>query len=178
MAENVALRDAAESLEQELTQHRAAIAETMKLINALHRRMGQPEPYKVEEGDASGGGTPSIGPDEFFDYGRPSDATEALLKKLKRATPIDQVVDLLKRGGFKFATKEHAGALRTAIGKDARLVKFEETDTVGLLDWYPKRKRARSRTSANGAVDEADESGGDDNAALGVEQESKNDDLV
>jgi hypothetical protein len=63
---------------------------------------------------------------------------------------------------------KRVAGLRIAIGKDRKLVRHPANDTVGLLAWYPNRKRAKGKggEDANNGdnVDDLDDDDGNEDA--------------
>lgn len=142
MADKEKLRIAVDTLEEELAEQLRAAGETKKIINALYVRMGENAPYTDVDAPTAGA-KGAVKPDQFANAANPAEATKQYLRWRGQdagATPIAEVFEAIKKGGFRFTGKDAEAGMRVSIGKDRQLVRFPETDTVGLTEWYPRRR--------------------------------------
>jgi hypothetical protein len=139
------IRATIESLTKEVEEHLQAAADTKKLVNALARRLGDPEPYEVVD-DAGGKRTFVPRVDQFANEPAPSTAVRSFLEARGQqagAATFDEIYAALKAGGFAWSGRDDEkskNGLRVAIGKDAKLVRIGE-NAVGLTEWYPRRPK-------------------------------------
>jgi len=149
-----AFMPAVQQLQHDLEQKLCEVAEIKKLINSLHARMGEPEPYEnVDEKPTRA--TPKI--DRFMGFKTPSSAAHELLKERGQAVLVDEMYEAMKAGGYtKFAKDDTVavGGLRVALAKDARFLKHPSLDAYGLAEWYGRTSKRRGATdqgvTANG----------------------------
>jgi hypothetical protein len=163
---------ASEGLEAALDLIRQKVDKAMESVNSLKRAAntlatseGLPPVYMdADEPAATSSGLHSIRADQFTQYTTPSTAARAYLElrgSRLGATSMDDVFEVLKRGGYQFegSDVDAKNSLRIALGKDAQ-VKRLPNGTYGLISWYgdrfkkeqqQKEKAAEANSAANGA---------------------------
>src|SRR6266852_2675497 len=96
---NDKLGSAVEVLLEQLEVQLQEVAETKKMVNALHRRMGK-EPMFADVATEQVGVGP-IRPDQYF--GRPlSTVAQEFLERRKQACQADEIMRGLIQGGYDF----------------------------------------------------------------------------
>ncbi len=150
------LSAAIEELQGQLQQQLEEVAETKKMINALRKRMGEAPLYEDVAVEQSG----SIRPDLF--YGKPfAAAAQEYLERRKQATPADEIMVGLDKGGFDFDAvgwKEKDRLRNVAISLAKNTQKFHKlpNGTFGLVIWYdPTIINKRGKEKQNDAVTDA-----------------------
>lgn len=112
-------------------------------INALIASNGDAAPIAPEI---------TIKPDEFYNMTN-TEATEKYLRKVGEAASLDDIYDALTKGGLSFVGNGRSNLnlqLTRATRKFAKITSDSKIH-FGLLEWYPKRKKA---TGSNGSHDE------------------------
>lgn len=171
MADTTKIQEAIETLVEEIDTQLASIVDSKKLVNQLCRRINVPERYTdIQDAGARERGQVYVKADQFANESAPSVAVREYLKlrgQAAGAAKIAEIFQALKAGGFNFRSKEDSqnlGGLRVAIGKDRSLLRIGTSDSVGLLEWYPKRKERIVKARGNGdeSVQEENLDGTDD----------------
>lgn len=166
-----------EALEAKLTEREAGVSEVKRQINAFCAIFEIEPPYPdVDNGAPRARSGMTFRPDEFADHKFPGTALRKLLElrgKERGAIHIDEAFRLLKDHGYPFdhrmSDERQLGGLRIAVGKDRHLQRHAN-DTVGLLSWYPNRRKPKGgKPGERSGL--ADEDGGD-----GEEGEDEGDD--
>ncbi|HXL74083.1 MAG TPA: hypothetical protein VN963_10725 [bacterium] len=120
-----------------------------KLVNQLCEVDGDAPLYPDTE-SASGVMSSTIRPDHFF--GRPlatvvKEILEARKSRNQGAISLNDLFEILKSGGFQFDTRDEVGAKRgvaITIGKNPAFLKVPNNGYIGLAEWYPNVKRAKT----------------------------------
>ena len=120
-----------------------AVSETKKLINMLHKSMGQAEPF-ADPSESSG----IIRPDQF--YGKQfATAASEYLEMRKQACQPDEILKGLAEGGFDFDVMgwretDRLRSLSISLAKNN--VKFHrlKNGSFGLRSWYDEDFLKRS----------------------------------
>lgn len=146
-------------LRRKLDEQLRGVSETKKLINMLHKSMGQAEPF-TDLSESSG----IIRPDQF--YGKQfATAASEYLEMRKQACQPDEILKGLAEGGFDFDVmgwreSDRLRALAISLAKNN--VKFHrlKNGSFGLRSWYDEeflKKAAPKRVSFNPASSMHDE---------------------
>lgn len=163
------LKQAVEELEKQLSEQESEVVETKKLINALYLRMGEAAPFS-DLTVASEGRALQNRPDLFF--GKPfATAVEMILRSRGHAVASSEIADALLAGGYVFRDEIAPNrAVPIRLGKNtAKFVSIPNTDSFGLLEWYPEVQKTRRAKSEKGSV----QNGNDEpNDAIGGESEA------
>ncbi|MGB0108506.1 MAG: hypothetical protein WBP52_08380, partial [Terriglobales bacterium] len=122
-------------LRRKLDEQLRAVSETKKLINMLHKSMGQAEPF-ADPSESSG----IIRPDQF--YGKQfATAASEYLEMRKQACQPDEILKGLAEGGFDFDVMgwretDRLRSLSISLAKNN--VKFHrlKNGSFGLRSWY------------------------------------------
>jgi hypothetical protein len=134
------------------------LAAKKKLINALCAEVGEPPIYSDVDAPASvSNGV--IRADQFF--GRPlATVAREILERSKSsgkgAMPLTELYEVMKSGGFEFATKDETNAktaVATTLGKNPGFIKVPNTGHWGLAEWYPGAKRNKANDDGEKAAD-------------------------
>jgi hypothetical protein len=136
------LMPAIEALEGQLRKELDHANETKRSINKLCALAGIAPRYVVTEEAAQG----PIRNDQF--YGQPLMTCIREYLALRKgsglgAAPVADIFDALKRGGFKFETKNEENAkagVRQSLTKNADVFHKLPNGEYGLLEWYPNAK--------------------------------------
>jgi hypothetical protein len=139
-------------LEQQLTEKK-------RMVNSLCGLIGRAPVYA--NADPISGGSMNIRPDEFYGKGLAT-AVRAILDKRNAAgmgaASVQEIYDLMIRGGFRFEAKNEANAKRAlTVSLAKNTVTFHRLPNgyFGLAEWYPEAVKAKT---ANGAREEAKQS--------------------
>ncbi len=145
----VALAQIAE-LEREAAEHK-------KTVNGLCKLLSRPPMFP----DVGSSTSTILREDEF--YGKPlATAVQEVLDRRKMSgqgsATVNDIYDMLVRGGFHFATKNAENAKRNLyqnLGKNSKFHKLPN-GTYGLTEWYPNVRKGRDGQPAddtNGKID-------------------------
>jgi hypothetical protein len=159
MADNIKLRDAIETLLDQLKEQEREIRETKKTINMLHRRMGEEPAF--DDVDETPGFSVAIRADEY--YGKPLlAAVQMILERGKRARSGEEILSALEQGGFDFIAQgwkdnDRLRSLSIALAKNPQVIHRLPNGTYGLRAWYDENMLKRARAARNGDEEESDE---------------------
>ena len=122
------------------------------LIQAMQRELGE-EVQSTTEGLTSRAATLTImgsppvlmessqvKPGEFFGLSH-TDAAAAYIKKIRHATPIDQILEALKTGGVKVGGVDPKITLYQGLIRGTKRFVLVAPGTFGLAEFYPNRPR-------------------------------------
>jgi hypothetical protein len=173
--------------EERLAVREKDVVRVKKEINSFLAMYDEPPRYEIEEAaqEQGRGKGVSLRNDEFANFTSTSAALRHLLEKRGKdrgAIPVDEAFRLLKTHSYPFDGRmnedKQMSVLRIAIGKDRNLLKHPN-DTVGMLAWYPGRKKTKksgaSEASGTRVVsdDEDSDDEGDEDDAEGGEGEAE-----
>lgn len=159
MADTSKLKDAVETLEEQLREQEREVRETKKTINMLYRRMSEEPPYPDADETQSFSGA-AIRSDEY--YGKQLlTAVQMFLERGKRARTLDEVLGALEKGGFDFVAQgwkdnDRLRSLSIALAKNPQVIHKLPNGTFGLRSWYDESmlRKARAARSAEDASEE------------------------
>ena len=151
---------AIEALESKLKTLEDELILKKKLINQLYEAAGDPPKYSdVQLASTVAGSNPAIREDQFF--GQPlATSVKWILERRKAsglsAISLNELYEILKSGGFAFDNKDETIARRNVaitLGKNPSFMKVPGSGNIGLAEWYPNAKRAKSKAPfAEGAA--------------------------
>lgn len=138
----------------QIDQINLKIEELNVKINIIKEALG--ENIVITPGSGSltiQGGTPvmntsvAIRADEYFGK-KFNDAAEMYIRKIGSAVSLEQIIDGVKRGGFRFETTPNKMKLYKSLALSNRKFRLidRDTQTFGLVDFYkniPKKDKKR-----------------------------------
>ncbi len=157
------MKQAIDALEKKLEMAMSQVNEIKKMINQLHEFEGQKAPYTIEGVEMRG--TDSIAPDQFFGKGLAT-AVKEILKAKGKAMPVQDIFDLLTKGGYRFDGVKgelRLRALSISLSKNTTdFVRIPSEDAVGaiygLVSFYPEMKKRIDKGKKTSRVPEEEES--------------------
>lgn len=157
------IEKAVESLAMELNKVLQRATELKKSINQLLALAGKPPMFTDVEYSPVGGPT-TIRRDQFFGMTVTMAAREYLRMRGSAATP-QEILDALVQGGFEFPKewretfflKNLAISLKKNVPRD--FVYLKSSNSYGLWDFYPDKKREKERKAVPGEMEGEQEQG-------------------
>lgn len=158
MAEH--LNSAINELHAKLKEQEQSVIETKQAINLLRKMSGEDPLFTDEELNKS---PQNIQPDQY--YGKPlATAAREYLQYRKKACRADDIISGLEKGGFDFEAldwgKDDRQRLRVfsmSLAKNSTTFHRLPNGTYGLLDWYPTKKKTKTKKARNQEVPETEE---------------------
>lgn len=139
-------------LQKKLAEQEAAVIQSKQLINLLCTQYGRDPIYRDADLQPNAG-LQSFSSDEF--YGQPLAASMRKILDLRKATGSGpatprELYDALVAGGYAFDTDNEQNRLtgvRVSLRKSSRIFhRLPDGKQYGLLEWYPKAKRAKNKS--------------------------------
>jgi hypothetical protein len=160
-------KKAIDALYIDLNKIEAKGLEIKKTINMLSSLIGQEAPFSDLDSDFSLTQSSTLKPDQFFGKSVGT-AVKEYFNIFKKASTAEEVLDALKKGGFEFPDnwKESNFLKNLAIYLSRNTTDFvyiKNTNSYGLLDFYPEKKKDREKRAAaiksakNGAAETLEE---------------------
>ncbi len=145
-------RKAIDALYIDLNKIEAQGSEIKKTINMLSKLVGDDAPFTDLSTDFSLSQSTTLRPDQFFGKSIGT-AVKEYFNIFKKASTAEEILDSLKKGGFEFADnwKESNYLKNLAIYLSRNTTDFvyiKNTNSYGLLDFYPEKKKDREKRAA------------------------------
>lgn len=142
---------ALDDLEGKLGEAQARVTEIKSNINKFCTMFGLPPRYEIDGSQASAPTQSGLRNDEFTNFPTPSAAVKHLLKlrgQERGAVDLWEAFEILRDHGFDFDPKKseqkNFHSLKVAVGKDHGITRIGDS-SVGLVDWYPRRRKTRDK---------------------------------
>ena len=143
------LRETIKHFEQKLETQLQEVIYTKKVINDLHREIGEPEPY--QDGEMVVTRKKGIGvlrPDQF--YGKPlATVVKEILEMKGEPSTVNDICDILSTGGYDFGSKDLTNArvgVGVSLSKNPAFHRLPDKKNYGLKEWYPEVKNKKTKT--------------------------------
>lgn len=141
-------------LQNKLAEQEAAVIQSKQLINLLCTQYGKDPIYTNSELDQSSG-VQIFASDAF--YGQTLSGSMRKILEHRKATDLGpgtprEIYDALVLGGYAFETKIEQNRLigvRVSLRKSSNVFhRLPDGKQYGLLEWYPKAKRAKMKNDS------------------------------
>lgn len=145
-----------EQMVEEIRAKQAAIDNQKRAANTFFREKGDPEPFVIDDPDATAGPSLRIKADEYYGKGFATAAGD-YMERRKTAVTHEEVLRALEQGGFDFDAagwKDVAGRGRTiamSLAKNTAIFHRLPSGTFGLKKWYGtaiEKKKAKKGEAA------------------------------
>lgn len=178
-------RKAIETLYTDLNKLEADAMEMKKTINMLSKLIGEDIPFPNLSQELSLTQSKTLKPDQFFGKSVGT-AVKEYFNIFRKASTAEEILEFLKKGGFEFPDnwKESNYLKNLAIylsKNNTDFVYIKNTNSYGLLDFYPEKKREREKkaaqkTTKNGNNEQVEEN--NEEALDEIEKEAETEDKV
>jgi hypothetical protein len=173
---SVELEKAIDSLYIEMENLNKRISEIKKNVNSLSALMGKDQPFTDSELLSVNLST-SIRPDQFFGKGLAT-AVKEYLRMRGQSVSAKEIYEGLKSGGFEFTGNKNESIqfrnLAISLGKNTNdFVYVKSSNSYGLWEFYPERKREKEKRKADVLIDEKLAQNGEENKSADEDPKSK-----